>query len=76
MPSIEYLAKPAPIGGRQYCPDDSTAILLNKVLKDFSIHGRIVNIRYSPVVTLYEFEPSAGTKSSSDRVYPMILLVQ
>ncbi|AHX03931.1 ftsK/SpoIIIE family protein [Ehrlichia chaffeensis str. Heartland] len=38
--------------------------MLNKVLKDFSIHGNIVNIRYGPVVTLYEFEPSAGTKSS------------
>ncbi|CAI26705.1 FtsK/SpoIIIE family DNA translocase [Ehrlichia ruminantium] len=64
LPSIEYLAKPVSVSGKKYCPDDSTAILLSKVLKDFSIHGRIVNIRYGPVVTLYEFEPSAGTKSS------------
>ncbi|MGN7679078.1 MAG: DNA translocase FtsK, partial [Anaplasma sp.] len=34
------------------------------VLKDFGIYGKIIDVRYGPVVTLYEFEPSAGTKSS------------
>ena len=34
------------------------------VLSDFGIIGNIINIHQGPVVTLYEFEPSAGTKSS------------
>ena len=38
---------------------------LLKVLKDFGIKGRIVDIHQGPVVTLYEFEPSAGVKSST-----------
>ena len=37
---------------------------LYSVLKDFGVHGKIIDVRYGPVVTLYEFEPSAGTKSS------------
>lgn len=34
------------------------------VLEDFAVKGNIVNVRQGPVVTLYEFEPAAGTKSS------------
>ncbi|WP_044193344.1 FtsK/SpoIIIE family DNA translocase [Ehrlichia chaffeensis] len=64
LPSVDYLSKPNPVDKREFHPDDNVVNLLNKVLKDFSIHGNIVNIRYGPVVTLYEFEPSAGTKSS------------
>lgn len=37
---------------------------LIKVLNDFGIKGDIIDINQGPVVTLYEFEPSAGTKSS------------
>ena len=37
---------------------------LLSVLKDFGINGKIIDIREGPVVTLYEFEPSAGVKSS------------
>ncbi|SBO29887.1 FtsK/SpoIIIE family DNA translocase [Anaplasma phagocytophilum] len=37
---------------------------LYEVLKDFGVYGKIIDVRYGPVVTLYEFEPSAGTKSS------------
>ena len=64
LPSIEYLSKPNPVEERTFYPDNNVANLLDKVLKDFSVHGKIVNIKYGPVVTLYEFEPSAGTKSS------------
>ena len=35
-----------------------------KVLKDFKINGKIINVKAGPVITLHEFEPSAGTKSS------------
>ncbi len=64
LPSVNYLSKSNPTDGIEFRPDNNVVSLLDKVLKDFSIHGKIVNIRYGPVVTLYEFEPSAGTKSS------------
>lgn len=38
--------------------------LLQQVLQDFGVNGNIVKIHPGPVVTLYELEPSAGTKSS------------
>lgn len=34
------------------------------VLNDFGVKGQIININQGPVVTLYEFEPAAGTKTS------------
>ena len=37
---------------------------LLKVLKDFKLNGKIINVKAGPVITLHEFEPSAGTKSS------------
>ncbi|MDN5248247.1 MAG: DNA translocase FtsK 4TM domain-containing protein [Wolbachia endosymbiont of Tyrophagus putrescentiae] len=38
--------------------------LLEQVLNDFGIQGKIVNVCYGPVVTLYKLEPQAGTKSA------------
>lgn len=40
------------------------AELLQSVLADFNVKGEIVSIHPGPVVTLYEFEPAPGTKSS------------
>ncbi len=40
------------------------AQLLESVLEDFGVQGEIVKVRPGPVVTLYELEPSPGTKSS------------
>ena len=37
---------------------------LIKTLSDFGIYGTIIGVQQGPVVTLYEFEPAAGTKSS------------
>ncbi|PPR47869.1 MAG: DNA translocase FtsK [Alphaproteobacteria bacterium MarineAlpha5_Bin9] len=37
---------------------------LEQVLSDFNITGTIENIRTGPIVTLFEFQPSAGIKSS------------
>jgi len=37
---------------------------LKQVLTDFGIKGQIVNIKVGPVVTLFEFEPAPGIKSS------------
>jgi S-DNA-T family DNA segregation ATPase FtsK/SpoIIIE len=38
--------------------------MLEAVLSDFGVKGRINAVRPGPVVTLYEFEPAAGVKSS------------
>lgn len=43
---------------------EQNARLLEKVLDDFGVRGEIVKVRPGPVVTLYELEPAAGTKSS------------
>ena len=43
---------------------DQNARLLESVLKDFGVNGEITHIRPGPVVTLYELEPAAGTKTS------------
>jgi len=43
---------------------ENNARLLKQVLKDFGVEGVITKIRPGPVVTLYELEPSPGTKSS------------
>ena len=40
------------------------ARILERVLEDFGVLGKISKISPGPVVTLYELEPSPGTKSS------------
>ncbi|KJV69616.1 FtsK/SpoIIIE family DNA translocase [Candidatus Neoehrlichia procyonis] len=65
LPSVDFLSKSnlaKDINNKNDASD--VAQLLDEVLKDFGIYGKIINVRYGPVVTLYEFEPSAGTKSS------------
>ncbi|MGL2349511.1 DNA translocase FtsK [Helicobacter pylori] len=66
LPPIELLQEPA--------FQDDTAIsqemlerssrLLESVLADFGIKGEIIHVRSGSVVTMYEFEPAAGVKSS------------
>jgi DNA segregation ATPase FtsK/SpoIIIE, S-DNA-T family len=43
---------------------EQNARMLESVLDDFGVRGEIVKVRPGPVVTLYELEPSPGTKSS------------
>ncbi|MGV3548488.1 DNA translocase FtsK [Rhizobium sp.] len=43
---------------------ERNAGLLESVLEDFGIRGEIIHVRQGPVVTLYEFEPAPGVKSS------------
>ncbi len=67
MPSYALLRKPPARAAKQNMGDSSlkqNAKLLESVLQDFGVQGKIINIRPGPVVTLYELEPSAGTKSS------------
>ena len=66
-PPVDMLQLPPPDAERGM-PDDETlarnAALLMSVLEDFGIGGEVVATRPGPVVTLYEFEPQAGIKSS------------
>ena len=66
LPPLKLLT-PAPKGKKSNLSETAltqNAKLLESVLQDFGVNGDIVEIRPGPVVTLYELEPSAGTKSS------------
>ena len=43
---------------------EKNARLLETVLDDFGVHGRIVKVHPGPVVTRYELDPAPGTKTS------------
>ncbi len=67
LPALGLLAEPVHRGGSAALSDDAleeNARMLEAVLADFGVRGRITAVRPGPVVTLYEFEPAAGVKSS------------
>jgi DNA segregation ATPase FtsK/SpoIIIE, S-DNA-T family len=43
---------------------ERNARLLETVLEDFHVRGRVTEVRPGPVVTMYELEPAAGIKAS------------
>ena len=67
LPSLTLLAEPGKKKKQLQLNEaalSQNARLLETVLNDFGINGEIVKVRPGPVVTLYELEPSPGTKSS------------
>ncbi len=67
LPALELLAEPVVVKDTQKLSDEAleeNARMLEAVLADFGVKGRITAVRPGPVVTLYEFEPAAGVKSS------------
>ncbi|HLY04952.1 MAG TPA: DNA translocase FtsK 4TM domain-containing protein [Rhizomicrobium sp.] len=67
LPPLGLLAEPVRTQDRTAQSDEAleeNARMLEAVLADFGVRGRIVAVRPGPVVTLYEFEPAAGVKSS------------
>ena len=67
LPPLGLLAESVRIPESGRLNDDAleeNAHMLEAVLVDFGVRGRIVAVRPGPVVTLYEFEPAAGVKSS------------
>ncbi|MDE2014572.1 MAG: DNA translocase FtsK 4TM domain-containing protein [Alphaproteobacteria bacterium] len=67
LPSLGLLAEPVHHDAADLMSDEAleeNARMLEAVLVDFGVRGRIVAVRPGPVVTLYEFEPAAGVKSS------------
>ena len=66
-PSLNILRRPAAQRpSAEFTPPvlRGSARLLEDVLADFSVKGEVKDIRPGPVVTLFEFEPARGTKSS------------
>ena len=67
FPPIALLA-PAPARSSIGAPSEealqANARLLEAVLADYGVQGRIVEIRPGPVVTLYELEPAPGIRSA------------
>jgi S-DNA-T family DNA segregation ATPase FtsK/SpoIIIE len=66
LPALSLLSE-APKTKTSHINEDAlkqNASMLESVLHDFGVKGEIINIRPGPVVTLYELEPAAGTKSS------------
>ncbi len=67
LPSTSMLAE-VPKNNKHYIINEDAlkqnATMLESVLHDFGVKGDIIHIRPGPVVTLYELEPSPGTKSS------------
>ncbi|HWY62887.1 MAG TPA: DNA translocase FtsK 4TM domain-containing protein [Rhizomicrobium sp.] len=67
LPALELLAEPVAVKDTHRLTDEAleeNARMLESVLADFGVKGRITAVRPGPVVTLYEFEPAAGVKSS------------
>jgi S-DNA-T family DNA segregation ATPase FtsK/SpoIIIE len=65
-PDIEFLAEPPERDGPELTEDilEETAGRLEKVIRDFGVKGEVIHVHPGPVVTLYEFEPAPGIKSS------------
>ncbi len=66
FPPISLLQEPQGERGQAMQPDalQQSAGLLESILEDFGVRGEIIDVRPGPVVTLYEFEPAPGVKSS------------
>lgn len=68
LPPVDLLQWPET--SRRSPPDlseealEKNAKLLESVLADFGVYGQITKVSPGPVVTLYELEPSPGTRSS------------
>ncbi|MBR9972677.1 DNA translocase FtsK [Magnetospirillum sulfuroxidans] len=66
VPPLTLLSLP-PEQNRTHLSQDSlaqNAKMLENVLEDFGVNGKVVKVRPGPVVTLYELEPAPGTKTS------------
>ncbi|MBB4145004.1 DNA translocase FtsK [Rhizobium rhizoryzae] len=66
FPPISLLQQPYGQQTEALQPDalQQSAGLLESILEDFGVKGEIIDVRPGPVVTLYEFEPAPGVKSS------------
>ncbi len=66
FPDIDLLQPAAPREEQTMSQEalEQSAGLLESILEDFGVKGEIIDVRPGPVVTLYEFAPAPGVKSS------------
>ncbi|MBD9375085.1 DNA translocase FtsK [Rhizobium sp. ARZ01] len=66
FPPVELLQQPVGEQAHTMTQEalEQSAGLLESILEDFGVKGEIIDVRPGPVVTLYEFEPAPGVKSS------------
>ncbi len=66
LPALDLLKAPPPSSGNTIdrAALERNARLLESVLDDFHVKGRIIEVRPGPVVTMYELEPASGIKAS------------
>ncbi len=67
LPELGLLGLPSEAASGRSISDEAleqNARILETVLDDYGVRGRIVEVRPGPVVTLYELEPAPGTKTS------------
>jgi S-DNA-T family DNA segregation ATPase FtsK/SpoIIIE len=66
LPGLDLLRPPptAPKARIDAAALEQNARLLEGVLEDFGVRGRIGDVRPGPVVTMYELEPAPGIKAS------------
>ena len=66
FPLVDYLAEAPEREGEILTEDilEEAAGRLEKVIRDFGVRGEVIHVHPGPVVTLYEFEPAPGIKSS------------
>lgn len=66
LPPVNLLNEPVDQQASHLSHDElrDMATTLESVLLDFGIKGSILNVRPGPVVTLFEFEPARGIKTS------------
>ena len=66
LPDIGYLSEAPEREGEILTEDilEEAAGRLEKVIRDFGVRGDVIHVHPGPVVTLYEFEPAPGIKSS------------
>lgn len=65
-PDVNLLSRPKDKGGNNINEKELEGVArdLENVLQEFGVNGKIVKVRPGPVVTLYELEPSPGTKTA------------
>ena len=64
LPLIDFLKEPSKKEKENRKNDKNDETILEKILLDFGVEGKIKKISHGPVVTLNEFEPAAGVKVS------------
>ena len=65
LPRLDFLA-PVPAGGQKFSKEAlaQSAHRLEEAFREYGVEGEVVNILPGPVVTLYEFNPAFGVRST------------